>query len=121
MPERTEAVKPSFAGIREILHHCGPLTMRDVAEFFPGVDYHRVSTTLSAMRNTVVNRQVYIKSWTMEGSGRRYPRPVYALGNQPDARKPKPPCNAKRQREWRQRRKSPKAVNSVFAWAAAQA
>lgn len=109
-------MRPTFATIRDILKQCGPLTMREVAEFFPGVDYHRVSTTLSAMRNTVVTKQVYIKSWTMEGVGRRYPRPIYDLGDKRDAPKPKPPTNAERLRQWRLRLKLPQAANSVFTW-----
>ena len=115
-PAKGPAIRPTFAAIRDILEQCGPLTMREVAEFFPGVDYHTVSTTLSAMRNTVVTKQVHIKSWTMEGVGRRYPRPIYALGNRRDAPKPKPPSQAERCRLYRQRMKPPKAANSVFTW-----
>ena len=108
---------PSFANIRGVLECCGPLTMREVASFFPGTDYRRISCFLTAMRLTVVHKQVYIQSWTMEGIGRRYPRPVYALGNKPDARKPKPIGQAERCRQYRLRMKPPAAVaNSVFTW-----
>ena len=108
-------MNPSFANIRGVLECCGPLTMREVASFFPGVDYRRVSCFLTAMRLTVVHKQVYIQSWTMEGIGRRYPRPVYALGNKPDARKPPPMNNAERQRRARAKLKPPVAVpNSVW-------
>lgn len=110
-------MNPSFANIRGVLECCGPLTMREVASFFPDVDYRRISCFLTAMRLTVVTKQVYIQSWTMEGIGRRYPRPVYALGNKPDARKPKPMNNAERQRRARAKLKPPVGVvNSVFAW-----
>jgi hypothetical protein len=110
-------MKPSFAAIRDILEQCGPLTMREICEFFPGVDYHRVSSFITAMRITVVTKQVYIKGWTMEGLGRRYPRPIYDLGNRPDARKPKPISNSERGRQYRQSRKLPQGVSSVFTWA----
>ena len=50
-------MNPSFANIRDVLHICGPLTMREVAEFFPGTDYRRVSCFLTAMRLTVVHKQ----------------------------------------------------------------
>ncbi len=108
-------MNPSFANIRGVLECCGPLTMREVAEFFPGTDYRRVSCFLTAMRLTVVHKQVYIQSWTMEGIGRPYPRAIYALGNKPDARKPPPMNNAERQRRARARLKPPVAVpNSVW-------
>lgn len=110
-------MKPTFAGIRDILRHCGPLTMRDIAQFYPGVDYHDVAKYIAAMRTCVVTKQLYIQSWTMEGYGRRYPRPVYALGDKPDARKPKPVSASERAKQYRQRRKVPQAANSVFTWA----
>jgi len=89
-------MNPSFANIRGVLRICGPLTMREVASFFPGVDYRRVSCFLTAMRLTVVHKQVYIQSWTME-------------------RKPPPMNNAERQRRARARLKPPVAVpNSVW-------
>lgn len=110
-------MKPSFAGIRDILRHCGPLTMREIAEFYPGLDYHDVAKYISAMRTCVVTKQLYIQSWTMEGVGRRYPRPVYALGDKRDATKPKPVSDSERAQKYRQSRKLPKAANSVFTWA----
>ena len=110
-------MKPSFANIRGVLECCGPLTMREAASFFPDVDYRRISCFLTAMRLTVVHKQVYIQSWTMDGIGRRYPRPVYALGNKPDARKPKHITASERGRKYRARMKPPpSAPNSVFAW-----
>ena len=113
----SEHMKPCFANIRDILHHCGPLTMRDIAAFFPGYPYRVTSSFLAAMRLTVVTKQVYIYSWTREGIGRRYPRPVYALGNKPDAGKPKPIAHSKRAKEYRARRAIQKNVaNSVFTW-----
>lgn len=112
---------PSFAGIREILHHCGPLTMRDIAQFYPHLHYRDVAKYIAAMRTCVVTKQLYIQSWTMDGYGRRYPRPVYALGDKRDAPKPKPTTASERAQKYRQKRKPPKAPNSVFTWAAAQA
>lgn len=110
-------MKPSFAAIRDILQHCGPLTMRDIAQFYPSLDYHDVAKYIAAMRRCVVNKQLYIQSWTMEGVGRRYPRPVYALGNKPDARKPRPVSASERAKQYRMRKRIPKPANSVFTWA----
>jgi hypothetical protein len=109
-------MKPSVTNIRGVLECCGPLTMREVAQFFPDFNHRLVASFLSAMRATSV-KHIYIQSWTMDGSGRRYPRPVYALGNKPDARKPKRLSQAERCREYRRRMKPPANVaNSVFAW-----
>lgn len=110
-------MKPSFAAIRDILRHCGPLTMRDIAAFYPHLHYRDVSKYLAAMRGCVVTKQLYIQSWTMEGYGRHYPRPVYALGDKRDAPKPKPISDSDRAKKYRQSRKLPKAASSVFAWA----
>lgn len=110
-------MKPSFAGIRDILRQCGPLTMREIAQFYPGLDYHDVAKYIAAMRTCVVTKQLYIQSWTMDGVGRCYPRPVYALGSRRDAAKPKPVSASERAKKYRLSRKLPKAANSVFAWA----
>jgi hypothetical protein len=109
-------MKPSFANIRSVLEISGPMTMREVAQFFPGADHHKVSSFMSAMRLAVKTKQLYIQSWTMEGIGRKYPRPVYALGNKRDAKKPAPATQAERCREYRRRMKPPQAANSVFSW-----
>lgn len=89
--------------------------MREVAQFFPGVHYRVVASFLTAMRSVTV-KHVHIESWTMEGHGRRYPRPVYAIGNKRDASKPKPITASERMKRYRQRFKAPQAANSVFTW-----
>lgn len=108
--------RPTFAAIRDIVGQCGPLTTQEVLEFFPGSDNHIVSSTISAMRKSVVKKQLYIHHWTNEGVGRRYPRPAYALGDKRDAPKPTPITTAERCREYRRRMKPPKVANSVFSW-----
>lgn len=110
-------MKPSFAGIRDIVRHCGPLTMREIAQFYPDLHYRDVAKYIAAMRTCVVTKQLYIQSWTMDGIGRRYPRPVYALGDRRDAPKPRPVSASERAQKYRQRFKVPKVANSVFAWA----
>lgn len=106
-------MKPSTAAILSILEHCGPLTMRDIAEFFPDVNYRLVASFITAMRSVSV-KHLHIQSWTMEGRGRRYPRPIYALGNKRDAPKPKRTTTSERMKKYRQSKKLPKAANSVF-------
>lgn len=110
-------MKSSFANIRSVLEHCGPLTMREVAQFFPDSHYTDVSSIITAMRTRKAEKRIYIKEWTRDGIGRRYLRPVYALGDKPDAKKPPPISNAQWLRESRARRAIPKVANSVFTWA----
>lgn len=109
-------MKPSYENVRSVLLHSGPMTMREVASFFPEVPYNAVASIITALRTKVVTKQVYIREWTREGIGRRYLRAVYDLGNKPDARKPPPIPNAQWLRESRARRRIPKVANSVFAW-----
>lgn len=89
--------------------------MREIAEFFPGVDYHRVASFIWHMRSTMT-KHIHIQSYTMEGHGRRYPRPVYALGHRRDAPKPKPITASQFGRRYRKRFKAPQAASSVFTW-----
>jgi hypothetical protein len=111
-------VKLGYSTVREVLQTCGPLTMREVAVYFPDVPYQSVGSVLSSMRRKVAVKQVYIHSWTREGIGRTYLRAVYALGSKKDA--PKPPLipDSERCSKYRQRMKvtKPDAARSVFEW-----
>ena len=89
--------------------------MRDIAEFFPDVNYRLVASFITGMRSTTV-KHLHIQSWTMEGCGRRYPRPIYALGNKRDAPKPRQLSESERHKLYRQRKKLPKPATSVFTW-----
>lgn len=109
-------MKLSFANIRSVLEHCGPMTMREIASFFPDTHYTWVGSVISSMRIRVARKQIYIRSYTREGVGRRYLRAVYALGNRPDAPRPKPVSNAERLRKVRERKAIPQVANSVFTW-----
>lgn len=110
-------MKLSRENVRSVLEQCGPMTMREVAKFFPDVPYQNVGSVISAMRRRVAQRQVYIHSWTREGIGRKYLRAVYALGDKKDAKKPPVISDKERSTAWRKRQKVPHvAVNSVFNW-----
>lgn len=108
-------MKANYQNVRSVLLHSGPMTMREVASFFPEVPYNAVASIITALRTKVVKKQVYIREWTREGIGRRYLRPVYDLGSKPDAKKPPRIPDAQRLRESRARRRIPKVANSVFA------
>lgn len=108
-------MKLSWANVRDVLLHSGPMTMHEVALFFPDQPYQNVGAVISAMRRKVNNKQIYIYSWTREGVGRKYLRAIYALGNKRDANKPPVITHSERCAIWREKRKNMKAtVNSVF-------
>lgn len=109
-------MKPTFENIRGVLKYTGPLTMREISQFFPNHPFRQTSSAITCMRVGLAKKQIYIESWTMEGVGRPYPRAVYALGDKRDAKKPVPPSNAERCREYRDRKRVPQAANSVFSW-----
>lgn len=112
-------MKLSYANIRSVLGECGPMTMREVATYFPDQPYQNVGSMVCAMRIRVKTKQIYIYSWTRDGIGRKYLRAVYALGNKRDAKKPPVISDQERKKAWRekQRVKLPQvAVTSVFNW-----
>lgn len=110
-------MKLTHANVRDLLADVGPLTSREVAEFFPESTHWNVSSALSALRRAR-NKQVYIKTWrrNLEGN-REHLRPVYALGDKLDTRQPKALTNAEKCRRWKAKQRVPK-VNSVWTWAA---
>ena len=107
-------MKLTHDNVRELLADVGPLTSREVAEFFPEASHWNVSSALSALRRAR-NKQVYIKTWrrNLEGN-REHIRAVYALGNKPDARRPQAVTNAEKCQRWRKKQRIP-TVNSVWA------
>ena len=111
-------MKLTHDNVRDLLADVGPLTSREVAEFFPEASHWNVSSALSALRRAR-NKQVYIKTWrrALEGN-REHIRAVYALGSRPDARKPPPVSNAEKCKRWKAKQRIP-VCNSVWTWAAA--
>jgi hypothetical protein len=110
-------MKVTHAGVRDVLATVGPLLSHEVAEFFPGSTHQEVSAVLSTMRRAA-KKQVRIVSWTRQTNvGKTYLRAVYALGDGPDARKPRAFNNAQKCARRRAKRALPRVANSVFAWA----
>ena len=110
-------MKLNWENVKSVLGQCGPMTMREVARFFPDHPYPNVSSLISAMRLKVKTKQIYIYSWTREGIGRKYLRAVYAVGDKRDARKPPVISDYERKKAWRDKKRIPQvAVNSVFTW-----
>lgn len=110
-------MKVTHAGVRELLATVGPLTSHEVAEFFPDSRQQEVAAVLSTMRQ-LAKKQVQIVAWTRNSDVcKTYLRAVYALGDGPDARKPRPFNNAQRCARRRAKQALPRVPNSVFAWA----
>lgn len=110
-------MKLNWENVKSVLEQCGPMTMREVATYFPDHPYQNVSSLISAMRLRVATKQIYIHSWTREGIGRKYLRAVYAVGDKRDARKPPVISDYERKKAWRDKKRIPQvAVNSVFTW-----
>jgi hypothetical protein len=95
------------------LQEFGPMTSVEICA--------QIGTTKSSsgailgrlMRQSVTKpKRVYILDWTYDSEGaRRYPRPIYAVGDKKD--KPMPKASpAENQRRYKQ--KKSKMVNSVF-------
>lgn len=108
---------PTRKAVLDTLIACGPLPSTEVAEFFPGTPSINVSKVLGELRRTTPKR-VYVHAWTRDvANGKTYPRAVYAAGDKPDARRPKPEAKrviAKRYRERQKLRCVPAGPSSVF-------
>lgn len=108
-------MKLSNPAVRELLARIGPMTMRELAEFFPENTHWNVSSAINSMRRAATKR-VYIYAWDREVvEKRQYLRPIYALGDSKDARKPKALTDAEKSKRWRVKNKIPK-INSVWTW-----
>ena len=104
-------------GILRVLEESGPMTRKDI-EIETKIDKSLVSPVISRLNKQQKTRpkRIYIREYVYEsedGRGLFYPRAVYAVGDLPDARKPKPMSTATRNRRYRDRNKT--FVSSVFA------
>lgn len=97
-----------------IVEH-GEITGLELAEQL-GIDVKVAHVTLKRMatRTKAGLKRIHIVRYDVDHFGaRRYPRPVYALGDAPDKRKPRRDTKA-RKREYYHRIKGRATMNSVF-------
>jgi len=89
------------------LQTLGKATLHDIVEE-TGLDLDAVRKPLNRMsKEPIERRRVHICGWTRVAfHGRVYPRPVYALGAKPNARKPKPKTHTELAREWARKSQS---------------
>lgn len=101
--------------IEIVLSQQGPMTRSQIEDEL-GVGKAQVSAVLTRMRRRGKDgvKRIHIKAWvdSHEG-GRRYPRAVYAMGDNPCKTKPKPDLAANKRRYLQSKRSILKA-NFVF-------
>lgn len=97
------------------LDECGECAPAEMASLL-GLDRMNVSTIMTRLRRAgkKTPKRIYIVRYVHDGEGaRRYPRPVYAIGDLPDAKKPKADVKANKRR-YRQGLRLRMTANSVF-------
>lgn len=99
----------------QALEECGPMTAAELVVHI-GQTKHRVAAATSRLRKAwpITPKRIHITSYVFDHEGQRdYPRPVFALGNYPDATRPK--TNRKEiKRRYEARRKARVTNNFVF-------
>ena len=101
--------------ILKIVEEYGPLTRHEVCAYL-GIDRAHVSAIITRMTKAtkVAGKRLYVESYVYDSEGqKRYPRAVYAAGNKPDAKRPKPDHKETRRRYNANLRKR-MTCNSVF-------
>lgn len=96
-----------------ILKDFGPMTTLDLADEFPGMTFHHMQVTVGRMKR---KGKIHVGRWIQQlGEGKkRYPRPVWHLGEGKDAKKRKDTRKEVNQRHRRRRKVKLRMVSSVF-------
>lgn len=108
--------------ILAILQEHGPSTAADVYMEMPETPRNHIRMTLGRLTAACMHgphagtRRAHIQAWVYDAeNARSYPRPLYALGNKPDAPKPKPRSTTKAAaRVYRSKYRNMVTRNSVF-------
>lgn len=101
--------------ILKIISEYGPMTRQEVCVHLD-TDRMYVSAIITRMTKDTpkAGKRLYIESYVYDSEGqKRYPRAVYAAGNKPDAKRPKPDHKETRRRYLANVRKR-MTGNSVF-------
>lgn len=98
-----------------VLNEIGPMTRVEMGSHLE-MDRQNLSAVVTRMNRPgkTYPKRIYIMGYVFDnGSDRRYPRAVYALGDKPDVRRPKSDVKANKRR-YRAALKSRMTMNSVF-------
>jgi hypothetical protein len=101
--------------IYELLQEYGPMTRIEIERMI-GVDKYNTSIAVGRLRKPLKRKpkRIYILEYVYDAEGgRRYPRPRYAVGDLPNAPKPKPDKTEIRRR-YEQSRLTKFRNNNVF-------
>lgn len=105
-----------MARITAALDDLGPMMCTDIARHL-GLQRDRVSSAMVRMttHGPILGRRAHISGWSHSlDELRHYPRAIYALGDQPDARKPRLKTVFEVNRDSRARRRAKVTMNFVF-------
>ena len=126
---RPRPLKPGSvpSQILALLREHGPMTRLALSDLLPGVSRCTLTKDIGYLRTAKTKyggrkpKRVFIIRWDVDdalGESMVYPRPVYALGNRPDAPKPPPKTQAERRLAVIAKKRIGRGVpNSVFALA----
>lgn len=107
----------SSHAILAALEHHGPQT-RSELEQSCGIEKENISGVISRLHKETPNfgKRIYIIGYTneAEGSGRTYPRAIYAIGDGEDAKKPKPKTRKEIRNKYDAKITNQFRMNSVF-------
>lgn len=101
--------------IMKTIEAYGPMTQAELLEILGGKKgtVYKVTTNLTKPSQTLPKR-LYVSAYVFDQEGqKRYPRPVFAIGDKPCAKKPRVDIPAT-QKRYREKRKSHVLLNSVF-------
>jgi hypothetical protein len=99
----------------EALHEFGKITAQEFADYadIGRYDAHAALAKMNKRTKDGVKR-IYVADWTYgHDDARRYPRPVFMIGDLPDKPKPKPNVRENRRRSEAKRNKTLR-MSSVF-------
>lgn len=102
--------------ILKALAELGPMTRAEICREL-GSSAVNVSALVSNLTRDLPNtpRRAHIREWIYDMEGQRpYPRAVYALGDKPNAKKPRPKKRTEVVNSYRARRKAKYRNSSVF-------
>jgi len=105
----------TVADIVQLLTSIGPMTRAEMCQHL-GLDRRSVSAVVTRMSRPSprFEKRAYVESYVYDMEGERtYPRAVYALGNKPDAKKPKADPKAAKRR-YNAKVKARNTANFVF-------
>lgn len=101
--------------VLRMLEEDGPMTRAEICKQL-GRDKDDIAAVVTRLhkRSPEAGKRVYIKDYVYDMEGERYyPRALYALGDKPDAKKPKAD-QLEVKRRYRERHKLRYTANSVF-------